>query len=138
MGRLLAVGTRRRALDVAVVAAGGYLGANGRYGVSLLVAGTLEATLIVNVVGSFLLGALVYRRVAVGAWSSRLGLLFGTGFLSSFTTYSTFVLDATTHPGHAIPYVLASYALGFGAVLLARGVIRRATGGDRIDGGDRL
>ncbi|AUX08527.1 CrcB protein [Halalkaliarchaeum desulfuricum] len=139
MGRLLAVGPRRHALDVAVVAGGGYLGANGRYGISLLVPGTLEATLLVNVLGSFLLGALVYRRVVVGALSSRLRLLFGTGFLSSFTTYSTFVLDATSHPESAVPYVLASYALGFGAVLLARWILRRPAtpGRGRNDGGDR-
>lgn len=125
MGHLLAVGSRRRLLDVAIVAVGGYLGANGRYGVSLLVPGTLEATLAVNVLGSFLLGLLVYRSVGGGGLPSRLRLLFGTGFLSSFTTYSTFALDVTTHAADAIPYVLASYGLGFGAVLLARELIRR-------------
>ena len=135
-GRLTAE-NRRRLRNAAIVAVGGYFGANGRSGISLLVPGALEATLLVNVLGSFLLGTLVYRGLAGGEFSSRLELLFGTGFLSSFTTYSTFVLDATTHPESAVLYVLASYALGFGAVLLARGMIRRTSVGERITGGDR-
>ena len=137
MGGRLTAENRQRLRNVAIVAVGGYLGANGRYGISLLVPGALEATLLVNVFGSFLLGTLVYRGLVAGELSSRLRLLFGTGFLSSFTTYSTFVLDATTHPESAVLYVLASYGLGFGAVLLSRGVIHRTSGPGRIEGGNR-
>ncbi|MEF8781152.1 MAG: CrcB family protein [Haloferacaceae archaeon] len=117
---------RDRLLDVGVVAVGGFLGANGRYGVALIVPGTLEATLAVNVAGSFLLGVLVYGSVAAGGIPSRVRLLFGTGVLSSFTTYSTFAIDVATHPESAALYVLVSYGFGFGAVLLGRRTSNRA------------
>lgn len=127
MIQLPAVPGRRRLVDGMLVAFGGYLGANGRYFVALSVSGTLEATLLVNVVGSFLLGLLVYWGVYRGMSSesipSRISLLFGTGALSSFTTYSTFALDAATHTGAAIPYIIASYLFGFAAVLGGRRMI---------------
>jgi CrcB protein len=49
-----------------------------------------------------------------------------TGFLSSFTTYSTFALEvATAAPAVAAGYALGSYALGFGAVLAGRALAGR-------------
>ncbi len=95
-----------------LVALGGFIGAAARYGVDLAVGDVTGAgTFLVNVVGSFALGLLVTR-----AASRRTQLLVGTGALSSFTTYSTFVGDAValgTTAGTA--YVAASYAVGFGA-----------------------
>ena len=91
-----------------VVAAGGAIGAGARYGVELLV-GPVAGTFAVNVVGAFAL-AVITARVLEG----RLMLFAGTGVLSSFTTYSTFVADAvSTDPAVATGYVVASYVGGF-------------------------
>lgn len=100
----------RSAGDLGLVALGGFLGATGRYGVSLALGG-VAGTLTVNVGGAFLLGVLV-SRVA----ERRVRLLLGTGVLSSFTTYSTFAHDAVTLGTVAgAGYVAATYAVGFAA-----------------------
>lgn len=113
--------TVRRSLVISIViGVGGFGGAIARYGTELLVGGTLLSTFLVNVIGSFLLGLVVYDALEAPGVDSRTRLLFGTGFLSSFTTYSTFIADVIAVPEFAIAYVGASYAIGFGAVVLAR------------------
>jgi len=110
---------------ILLVAVGGAGGATLRYGVEQLVPASLLATFAVNVAGSFALGVIVYEGRLVGSFSKRARFVFGTGFLSSFTTYSTFVVDAlTAAPPLGLAYLLASYAAGFAAVLAARGSIR--------------
>jgi CrcB protein len=53
--------------------------------------------------------------------SGRARLLVGSGFLSSFTTYSTFVVETVqSAPLVALGYVTASYGLGFAGVLVGR------------------
>jgi len=114
-----------RSETILLIAVGGFAGAVARYGVELAVPSSLLATLAVNVVGSFALGAIVYEGRLVGSFSKRARFVFGTGFLSSFTTYSTFVVDAlTAAPPLGLAYLLASYATGFAAVLAARGSVR--------------
>lgn len=111
-----------------LVAAGGFLGAVARHAVDLgageaVAAATAAAgggaptgagTLVANVAGSFALGLLLTR-----ASSDRVRLFVGTGALSSFTTYSTFVADAVAigTPAGAW-YVAVSYATGFAAAAL--------------------
>ena len=115
-----------------LVAVGGFLGAVARYATDAAVGGFVAAaslgdglavlggtptgvgTLVANVVGSFALGLLLTRTS-----SERLRLLVGTGALSSFTTYSTFVSDAVAlgTPAGAW-YVAASYATGLAAAAL--------------------
>ena len=104
----------RTPLGFCFVAAGGFLGAVARYGVDVAVGGSTGAgTLVVNVLGSFALGLLVSR-----ATTTRTRLFVGTGALSSFTTYSTFVGDAVALGGPlGAAYVAASYAIGFAAAL---------------------
>ena len=105
----------RTPLGILLVAGGGFLGAVARYGVDVAVGGpTGVGTLVVNAVGSFVLGLLVAR-----ATTTRTQLFVGTGALSSFTTYSTFVGDAVALGGGAgVAYVGASYAVGFAAALV--------------------
>ncbi|GAB3701627.1 fluoride efflux transporter FluC [Halorubrum pallidum] len=95
-----------------LVAVGGFVGAAARYGVDVVAGDTTGlGTLAVNLVGSLALGVLVGR-----ATTTRIQLFVGTGALSSFTTYSTFVGDAValgTLAGSG--YVAASYAVGFAA-----------------------
>jgi len=108
---------------ILLIAVGGFAGANLRYVVDLL-AGGLSGTFVVNVVGSFALAVLVYDSIDQPAIADNSRLVFGTGFLSSFTTYSTFVLDTVlVEPTVAVGYVGASYLLGFGAVLAGRRLV---------------
>lgn len=82
------------------VALGGAMGAAARY----LASGWIHrlfgerlpwGTLVVNVVGCFLLGYLVVRWERATA-PAAYRLLWGVGFLGSFTTYSTFALETGT------------------------------------------
>lgn len=80
------------------VAAGGAIGAVGRYLVVSL-AGTVfglgfpYGTIIVNIVGSFVLGILVETGALVWSPSPELRALLVVGMLGAFTTFSTFSLD---------------------------------------------
>ncbi|MFB6131994.1 MAG: CrcB family protein [Halanaeroarchaeum sp.] len=114
---------------ILVVGIGGFAGSNLRHFVEQLVPSSMVATATVNVLGSFLLGVLLYEEIFADSVSQRGRTILGTGFLASFTTFSTFVVDALrASPLVGIGYVFGSYALGFGAVLLGRAVARWATG----------
>jgi CrcB protein len=113
--------------SLVVVAVGGGLGATARWGVELGIPSTLGATFAANVAGCLLLGVLVSVGRTGSLVSERQRLLFGTGFCSSFTTYSTFVLDVIgTRPTLALGYVVASYAAGFLAVVVAVTAVDRS------------
>lgn len=111
---------------VALVALGGFAGATSRHAVAVALPTTFPwGTLAVNVVGCFLLGLVVYSIQERGPISERVRLVVSTGFISSFTTYSTFAgetvaLESTL----AALNVVGNYALGVLAVLFARTVIR--------------
>lgn len=90
---------------LAVVSAGGALGASGRYLLAQQFPG-IWTILLINVVGSLLLGAL-----AAVLGPDRLWRLFlGVGVLGGFTTFSAFAVDAVQNPGSAVVYVLATLA----------------------------
>ncbi|HET8618778.1 MAG TPA: CrcB family protein [Acidimicrobiales bacterium] len=86
----------RVALAVAV-AAGGALGGTARYGVTRIVAdgagGFPWSTLLVNTVGSLVLGSAVAVAVAAARWPAahRLLAFAGVGVCGGFTTWSTFM-----------------------------------------------
>lgn len=102
--------------DLLAVALGGALGASARWGVSLLVPFPL-ATLAVNVLGSFLIGAV---WVLLGPrWLPFLMV----GVLGGFTTFSAFSLDMfrLVEDGRgalALLHLLASVTLPLAAVVL--------------------
>jgi len=104
---------------VVLIGIGGFAGSNLRYFVGSLVPG-LGGTLLVNALGSFALGFLLYEAMHIGIVADETKLAATTGFLSSFTTYSTFAVETALTPEWAAANVLASYALGFGGVVLAR------------------
>ena len=110
-----------------LVAAGGFAGATARYGVGLAFPAAFPwGTLTVNVAGSFALGVVLYEARLLGALGSDVRLLLGTGFLSSFTTYSTFAAQTMAlSPAMAVLNVTANYGLGLLAVLAGRSAVRR-------------
>lgn len=109
-----------------LVAAGGFFGALSRHAVALgLPGGFPWGTLAVNVAGAFLLGLVVWGAAERGRISAAARRFVATGFLSSFTTYSTFAAETTAlEPRLAAANVVANYGLGLLAVLVAREVLR--------------
>ncbi|TMU87561.1 fluoride efflux transporter CrcB [Bacillus sp. BHET2] len=100
-----------------MVAIGGFFGAISRFGVNRLFKKYYSsdfpyATLCVNVFGSFLLG------YVIGTGINESGmLLLGTGFLGSFTTFSTFKLEniqlfVEKKWKPLVSYLLLSYTVG--------------------------
>ena len=86
---------------IAAIAAGGAIGALMRHSVNvaavkLMGHGFPYGTLTVNIVGSFLMGALIILFASVWQPSETLRVLIITGFLGAFTTFSTFSLDFVT------------------------------------------
>ena len=80
------------------VAAGGALGAVGRYLVMSQVGhwfghGFPYGTLVVNILGSLIMGLLVEAWALVWSPSQELRALLAVGVLGAFTTFSTFSLD---------------------------------------------
>lgn len=107
---------------VALVAVGAFVGANARYAIGLFAPGP-GGTFVANVLGCFLLGIISYEALNTGLLDEQTRTVLGTGFLSSFTTYSTFALETVqASPLIGLANVTGSYAAGFAAVLLGRRV----------------
>ena len=78
-----------------LICLGGAIGTGARYLVAietprLLGASFPYGTLIVNVVGSFLLGAIMHVGLTTAMMTPTLRLVLATGVMGGFTTYSTF------------------------------------------------
>ncbi len=105
------------------VAAGGAVGAVGRYGVDRLTGmlighGFPYSTLIVNIVGSFVLGIVIETSALAWSPSPELRAMIVIGMLGAFTTFSAFSLDAVTliTRGETIPAVLYVAASVFASI----------------------
>lgn len=115
-------------MQMILIGVGGSIGATLRYAVSLLFF-TNEtiafpfATLIVNLVGCFLLGLVSSGlELKLTADSNYLSAL-KTGLIGSFTTFSTFSVEAIQLLQHhyyfyAITYIFMSAIFGIGFVAL--------------------
>ena len=115
---------------VALIGIGGFAGSNLRYFVGFFAPG-LPGTLLVNVIGSFVLGFVLYEAIYSGLLAEQTHIVAGTGFLSSFTTYSTFALESLqASPVLLVGNVLATYAFGFTGVLVGRRLARIVDGGE--------
>jgi fluoride exporter len=110
-----------------LLAFGGAAGALARYGLASWVYGRTGAefpwgTLVVNVLGAFLLGV-VMTGLAGSPLQIQLGALLATGFLGDFTTFSTLSYEAVMlarerEYGRALWYLLGTTALGAIAIVL--------------------
>ena len=80
-----------------LVALGSALGAPARYLLDRLIQGRHDRVLpwgtwTINVTGSFLLG-LLFGLASRSGWDGRILAAAGTGFLGSYTTFSTFTWE---------------------------------------------
>ncbi len=115
------------AIKIVLVGAGGALGAIARYLINLSpLANVFEKfplpTLVINVLGSFLIGfclIVLTDRIEV---SDNFRLAVIVGFLGAFTTFSTFEMETygllkERLAVSAVVYVFLSVLIGFAALL---------------------
>jgi CrcB protein len=131
---------RRRATLLAVIGAGGAIGAAARYGTALTIPTHVDAfpvaTFLVNVVGAVILGAVA---ALPADWLSAHELTrpaIGTGFCGGLTTFSTMTLEiyqrSSAHSVLAATYAVTSLVAapacawaGFSLTQAARVVSRK-------------
>lgn len=116
------------------VALGGAIGASARYltnvaSLRLFGPGFPWGTVVVNVLGSFLMGVLVVAMAQLSG--NRLAPLLMTGVLGGFTTFSAFSLDAVTlwergEVLQAVSYVAGSVSVSIAALVAGLFVARGA------------
>jgi fluoride exporter len=126
-------------IQTLLVFIGGGLGAACRHGVNvgagrLFGLGFPSGTLIVNVVGSFLMGLIVAYLAfrADQTWSQHARLMVTTGFLGGFTTFSAFSLDVALlwergAQATAAGYVLTTVALSILGLFAGLALVRALT-----------
>ncbi len=117
------------------IAAGGALGAVGRYATANLVGRLLGhgfpfGTIAVNVVGSLILGALIEFMALKWNVGLELRAFLVIGVLGAFTTFSAFSLDTVVlfergDLGAAFVYVMASVVLSIAALFAGLYLIRQ-------------
>ncbi|MEM7651309.1 MAG: fluoride efflux transporter CrcB [Pseudomonadota bacterium] len=119
---------------ILAIGLGGALGAISRYGINIA---ALKAfgesfpfgTLIANIVGSFVMGALIALFAYSWQPSETIRLFLITGFLGAFTTFSAFSLDFITlwerqAYAHSALYLSASVVLSIVGLFAAMAVVR--------------
>jgi CrcB protein len=122
-----------RAWILVAVAVGGALGTVARYELALAeppgASGFPWATFVVNVVGSFVLGAALTALVMQGPTATLLRGFVGVGFCGGLTTFSTWMVESVLlaragETAIALVYVAVSLIAGLlavaGGVLFAR------------------
>ena len=111
---------------IVAIALGGAIGAVGRHAVAgqvmkLVGGGFPWGTVVVNVLGSFVMGSLIEVMALKWSMGQELRGFLTVGMLGAFTTFSTFSLDVAlltergAIPG-AIGYVLVSVLLSTGGL----------------------
>ncbi|MEQ8249461.1 MAG: fluoride efflux transporter CrcB [Alphaproteobacteria bacterium] len=120
---------------IAAIAVGGALGAVGRHFVGahmlrMLGSGFPWGTLTVNVVGSFMLGALIETMALRWSVGPELRAFMTVGVLGAFTSFSAFSLDVAVLSGRGalVPaglYVIASVSLSILGLFLGLWLFRQ-------------
>ena len=117
----------------------GAVGALARYGLGMMIdsigpSAFPVSTLLINLIGSFLLGWLTHMFLRTGKPSPQFVTIVGTGMIGSFTTFSTFSVETIrlleeSRIGLALLYVFLSITLGLGSSWLGYRVGVRRKGG---------
>ena len=120
--------------QIILVAVGGAVGSVARHLVSvaslrLFGPGFPYGTLIVNLVGAFVMGVFIEILARRFGGSTDLRLLIATGVLGGFTTFSSFALDTAVlwERGELVSsfvYVAVTLILGLAALFLGLGLAR--------------
>jgi len=120
--------------DILLVGVGSFLGGSLRMIISkyvqLAIVGSFPlGTMVVNVLGCFLIGIFSSFPTDNGGVSPAVRLLLMTGFCGGFTTFSTFMNEHATllkgGDGFMLSslYLIASLVLGFIALLAGRQIV---------------
>ena len=120
-----------------IVFLGGGIGAAMRHGINIAVARALGTafpygTLLINISGSFIMGAVAAYFAFKGDASQHWRLFLTTGILGGFTTFSAFSLDAMllyerSETGLAALYVVASVGVSIAALFAGFALVRNFT-----------
>jgi CrcB protein len=124
-------------MNILIVFAGGGFGAVCRYlfGLGFARLGGTEhpylATLMINVLGSILMGVLIGALARGGEMGDRWRLLLGVGVLGGFTTFSAYSLEAVMlieRKAYVLAgsYIIGSVVLGVLGLMVGLTVMRRA------------
>lgn len=120
---------------LATIAAGGVLGAEARYGLSVLIPHDPGqwpmATWLINVSGCFLIGILMFTITELTSPHRLVRPLLGVGVLGGYTTFSTAMVDVqqmalTGHEGAALGYMVATLVAAVSAAYAGVGLTRVA------------
>lgn len=111
------------AYSLVAVAMGGALGALGRFVLSNYFNRVFEihhtvhiGTLLVNIIGSFLMGIVYVYVLEKEVWHPQMRSFLMVGTLGAFTTFSSFSLEAINffergHPWLSLAYIFGSVVL---------------------------
>ncbi|HEX6234199.1 MAG TPA: CrcB family protein [Jiangellaceae bacterium] len=135
---------RKQLQPLGIIALGGVLGAEARYGIDHLAAGSASAvpwaTLTVNVAGCLLIGVLMVVLLELTAPHRLLRPFLGIGVLGGFTTFSAYAVEVQVllDDGRglvALVYLAATPVLAvafcWAGAALARTVFNHRRGGHR-------
>lgn len=120
-------------IECIVVGLGGFVGAVCRYLIGLipLREGYVFPikTLMINIVGSLIIGMVAALAVKNSSWNPRVILFIKVGFCGGFTTFSSFALETNDliergSMGIAVLYVVLSVVIGVGAVFMGQWMVR--------------
>ena len=120
-------------LDCVLVGIGGFFGTVMRYLIGLIPtkseSGFPFKTLIINVLGAFLIGLIAALAMNDKSLNQHLVLMLKVGVCGGFTTFSTFAYEnaGLIQGGHgllAFVYILLSIVLGILAIYSAQLIIR--------------
>jgi len=113
------------------VALGGAIGASGRFFTTsmtgrLIGHGFPWGTMTVNVVGSFIMGALISFMAIKWSTSTEMRAFLTTGILGGFTTFSAFSLDFATlieRKEHMAAFAYAAGSVGLSLLAVFAGLV---------------